>query len=542
MIGGSGGNGSASRLAAIRQKVLGGTPRALDMDVFRPEPASSDGNGERRAPARDPIRITVEFPLFSHRRVVGRGLLLGKRTVRRGLKWLVDPVLDQANAVLNAFQSYFESHEQRLHDLRGSTNAVQARLETYERRCELLEERSRALPSRLDGLAARLDELGAGWDGKLTILRADQGRLNGRLAGLERSLDDHARNVDDARALDQRVAELSDAATQIVALAQQVAELRSGLHERYGRLTELFEHLNVRLEGGPGALPQEFTDLKEKAECLEALKLPERLGRVERSLRRQGGVNAQEVHADEPGSARVPCPPVSHLDLFQFHARFRGSEQLVTERQQKYVALFRSVANVLDIGCGRGEFLELMKAAGVSAHGVDLDPDMVSLCRQKGLDVHLDDALVHLGRLEDGTVGGIFCAQVIEHLKVDELVTLIEQSFRCLRNGGLFVAETLNPGSLAFLEYFYQDPFHVRPFPSETVSFLLESAGFSDLRTEFDHEVGTCERLRDIPVEAKFHRLLHKQFQMENANIALLNKRLFGAREYVIVGRKVWVG
>ena len=119
--------------------------------------------------------------------------------------------------------------------------------------------------------------------------------------------------------------------------------------------------------------------------------------------------------AAQPAAAAVP-------DYFAFEARMRGSTSAVRERQRAYVDDFRDAAPVLDIGCGRGEFLALLREAGVEARGIDADADMVAYARGEGLDVEQADALAYLEALEDGSLGGIFAAQVVEHLPPATLV------------------------------------------------------------------------------------------------------------------------
>src|SRR5207245_4503927 len=118
---------------------------------------------------------------------------------------------------------------------------------------------------------------------------------------------------------------------------------------------------------------------------------------------------APRTVAAQPAAAAVP-------DYFAFESRMRGSTAKVRERQRVYVDDFRDAAPVLDVGCGRGEFLGLLRDAGIEARGVDADADMVAYARGEGLNVEQVDALSYLESLADGTLGGIFMGQVVEHL------------------------------------------------------------------------------------------------------------------------------
>ncbi|HEY7019051.1 MAG TPA: methionine biosynthesis protein MetW, partial [Gaiellaceae bacterium] len=145
------------------------------------------------------------------------------------------------------------------------------------------------------------------------------------------------------------------------------------------------------------------------AQGRRAVELEERLTRLERRERRP----AASAPAASPAPA--PTPAVASVpDYFAFESRMRGSTESIRERQRPYVDDFRDAAPVLDIGCGRGEFLALLRAEGIDASGVDLDADMVAYARGEGLEVAEGDAVAHLESLEDGSLGGIFAAQLVE--------------------------------------------------------------------------------------------------------------------------------
>ena len=156
----------------------------------------------------------------------------------------------------------------------------------------------------------------------------------------------------------------------------------------------------------------------------------------------------------------------------------RGSTDGVRERQRPYVDDFRDAAPVLDIGCGRGEFLALLREAGVEARGVDADADMVAYARGEGLEVEQADALAHLEACEDGSLGGIFAGQVVEHLPPPALVRLLELAARpsCARAGSL-VAETINPLSPLALRSYFADLTHAQPLVPETLALLARAGG-----------------------------------------------------------------
>src|SRR5205085_5854996 len=150
--------------------------------------------------------------------------------------------------------------------------------------------------------------------------------------------------------------------------------------------------------------------------------LEERLPRVER---RPAGAAPATVAA-QPAAAALP-------DYFAFEARMRGRSEEIRERQRAYVEDFREAAPVLDVGCGRGELVGLLREAGIEARGIDADADMVAYARGDGLDVEQADAVAYLERVGDASLGGIFMGQVVEHLPASTLARVLELAVRKLR-------------------------------------------------------------------------------------------------------------
>jgi SAM-dependent methyltransferase len=180
-------------------------------------------------------------------------------------------------------------------------------------------------------------------------------------------------------------------------------------------------------------------------------------------------------------------------DYADFEDTYRGSEEFVRERLTSYVELVGD-GPVLDLGCGRGEFLELMAAAGIPASGVDLDESMAVRARAKGLDVVTGDGLAALRELSRGTLGAVTSFQVIEHIPVPMVRELFLCAAAALRPGGVLIAETVNPHSPAALKTFWLDLTHVRPLFPESLLFLAREAGFDEAWIHLPDGTGDLDR------------------------------------------------
>jgi len=161
-----------------------------------------------------------------------------------------------------------------------------------------------------------------------------------------------------------------------------------------------------------------------------------------------------------------------------FEAVFRGPRARVHELLSPYLELLGPHAPVLDLGCGRGELIEMLVAAGIEAQGVDTDAGMAAQARESELDVTVADAADHLREVDDASLGAITAMHVIEHLPVAELTEILWLARAKLRPGGLFVAETINPHAAHALKTFWVDPTHRHPLFPEVMLVLADEAGF----------------------------------------------------------------
>lgn len=207
-----------------------------------------------------------------------------------------------------------------------------------------------------------------------------------------------------------------------------------------------------------------------------------------------------------------------------FEDRHRGSRELIKSRLTAYHPFLAPLAAVaqpvtaLDLGCGRGEWLELLVEQGFAARGIDLDEGMLAACRERGLDVTTADALSSLRALPDASVALVTAFHLVEHIPFDDLQELIAQALRVLQPGGLLIMETPNPENLVVgSTNFYTDPSHLRPVPPLLLDFAVEFAGFAR------HKV----------VRLQEPAALH-----DTAGIALINVLNGVSPDYSVVGQK----
>ena len=164
--------------------------------------------------------------------------------------------------------------------------------------------------------------------------------------------------------------------------------------------------------------------------------------------------------------------------------RFRGSFDEVKERVSVYVPELKSVAElgpVLDVGCGGGELLSVLKENDIDAYGIEILESAVDECVAAGLDARVDDALHHLAAVAPASLGAVTAIHVVEHLGIDTLIEMIDLALRALKPGGMIVFETPNPANVMVgADSFYIDPTHAHPIPSALLEFLVSIRGFTD--------------------------------------------------------------
>ena len=237
--------------------------------------------------------------------------------------------------------------------------------------------------------------------------------------------------------------------------------------------------------------------------------------------------------AGEPATRAATADAATYVG---FEDRFRGPQQEIRRRVEDYLPILSSASDVVDIGCGRGELLDLLKQAGVRARGVDANVAMVEVCRSRGLNAESGDALRFLEQQPDGSIGGLTAIQVVEHFEPAYLARFLETAHQKMRAGAPLVLETINPACwMAFFETYIRDLTHQRPLHPETLRYLVQASGFHDVDVQFRQPVGEGDRLERVaPTSPDVAGLAHAI----NAHADKLNARLFSSMDYAIVARR----
>ena len=411
-----------------------------------------------------------------------------KKLVARALGWHVRDQVEFNRAMVRSLDAVLEA-------LNDNNRALKALGE----RAEALGERAEALSAHVD---RRVDEL--------LEVRDIRARWSQWHVEWETKLNDieqrFFRNVAELNGAFQHRATLLEASLRDTTKLQHadfLAAMERGTLETQKRLWGDLEAFQKRVWDDFQRLHGEF----------------ERQVRAELRLIRLRAALPQQAlpPAAAPTEPPAAAPPI---DWLHFADRFRGLEEHVREGQRFYLPHFAGCRDVLDIGCGRGEFLELLKEAGIPARGIDLSAESVALCRSKGLDAEVADLFSYLDALPDGALDGIFCAHVIEHLPPTRLPEMLRLACAKLGAGGLLALETPNPECLAILaSHFYIDPTHQHPVPPRLVQFYLEEFGMGQIQIlRLAPAADTMPALNSLPPDVR--------------------DAFFGALDYALLSRK----
>lgn len=364
----------------------------------------------------------------------------------------------------------------------------------------------------IEGLAARLDQAEA-------HLPAIDGRLDSveeAIRGLQRELealrDDRLVRAD--RRFDGIEASLRETQAALAEVAATAARVRDEL------VPAVVDRGNLLIDRLAG-------ELDELASLVERMLLDEPLPVA------AGGAAEREI-----ASALREVQP-------RLLEAFRGDEAEIRHRLDVHLPVLRGAAPVLDLGCGRGELLLLLREAGIAATGVDADPALVQAARRRGLEVSEGDALDALRALPAGSLGAVTAIHLLEHLGADALLRLLGEVRRVLRPGGILLAECPNPHTLRVGGgEFWIDPTHHRPLPPETLRLLATASGLALDRVEYLHPFPAEQRLAETApgrAGATAPEVTALSDRIDRLT-GRLDELLNGPRDFVLIARRPTAG
>ncbi len=364
-----------------------------------------------------------------------------------------------------------EAHQQLRHDLIAHVAEQRARLAEIDEQVAHQAMQMARSEARLDHSEARLDHSEARLDHSEVRLDQSEARLGKSEVRLDNQ--ESLAAYHNAR-FEQYGKLLEDVQAQLETLWQDVEQMRTQTIAPAAALRDELHALKQMTQQTLVELTLQEQDFKRASQAAARQEAERGIQDVERGI---PAANSSQ-HATAP-----PAPVRFFTDAMYaaFEDRFRGSGDEIKERLSVYLPLVREApaGGVLDLGSGRGEWLELLRAEGRSAQGVDSNRVFIADCRARGLDVIEGDALAHLRSLEANSLAAVTGLHLVEHLPLDVLIELLNETLRVLMPGGLALFETPDPENvLVGSHFFYVDPTHRNPLPSLTMKFFLESRGF----------------------------------------------------------------
>ena len=354
-----------------------------------------------------------------------------------------------------------------------------------------------------------------------------------------------------------RIVAIAQYVVRLPELAGNYERLEAAVFQRDGSLRRQMDANSARVERSVNALSEQSASRSAKTRD-DLVRVEQQIGALEnRAHESQAAVDALRADVSNKADStalghlalllerkaerqaladltdRMPAPSAGadpRFDAFylKLEDRFRGSREDIRGRVEIYVPLVIGAGAgthgrpIVDLGCGRGEWIETITAHGLSGYGVDANPVMVADCAGRGQRAVQADALDHLRSLPTSSVGAITSMHVVEHLPFSRLLAVVEESLRVLNPGGVLILETPNPENLLVgADRFYIDPTHQRPIPPPLLQFVAEHLGFVDVEVLRLHPMQQA----DWFVEASPDR-------------QRLNDLLFGAQDYAVVARK----
>ena len=427
----------------------------------------------------------------------------------------IDSVETHTANLENSFRIFTEQNDESHRLLSENIDSVETHTANLENSFRIFTEQNdeshRLLSENIDNVAAYTENV----EKSLRIYSEQNDESHKLLSDNTNSVSKRTQDISDSlkRTIIQNEEKCVNLISNIESVAKQTEEVNESLLRVIAQNDESHKNLGLNIESVNNQRIDSFNELEAKIkEHTDKLKYMTRVLNID-------------------CDTKLLNKRINYLD---FENRFRGTRKEIMEKQRQFVHYFRDTshgAEILDIGSGRGEFLELMANEEIKAYGVDVYKPFVTYCRRRGFRVENDDALSHLSKIPDSVLGGIFMDSVVEHVSDDYLVNLVGLLYKKLRPGCYCIITTPNPETLAGLNCFNIDLEHKKPIHYLTLEYLLKKENFAEVTRyetkEADFPIKISKLEGNFPNKTEF-----------NAGIDEINKFVFGNREYVVIARK----
>ena len=479
----------------------------------------------------------------------------GWRRRLHGLVWrLIGPTLQRQQRFNGLLVEHFNRNAQVAGENRAAVAAFAAAL---DRRLEALAGFQQHLVRYLQQITLYVDtrdrhEAG----GARRDISHVRDLLDGLGAAINAVTDEFRKRLESAQIHDDRATEELEALRQAVAAAQirddRATEELEALRQAVAAAQIRDDRATEELEALRQAVAADRTvaaGLRQSVELVTAAThaLKRECERLREAPTVAAGLPAAGRRQEAPSAAPTLPAAAGDLDTYKyvcFEDAFRGPRDEIAAQQREYLAYFAGASDVLDVGCGRGEFLALLREQDITGRGLDTNAEAIERCREQGLDASRDDAVRYLRGLADESLGGLFSAQVVEHLEAEYLMRMLAEAQRALRPGSRIVLETLNPASwTAFFSAFVRDITHRHPLHPDTLSYLLRASGFVDVEIVYRSPVPAAARLQRAAVDATLAdtpagAAVCALAETLNRHVDRLNGLIFAEQDYAAIGRR----
>lgn len=484
-------------------------------------------------------------PLHSNRKIIGAVITFLKKVVRKCLRYLFEPLVEQQNQFNGSLTASINTLYNNELVTQETLLNIKAEIVTLVKKMKEFESRNMQLSSGQQGLENQINDL------LIKFSNIEKGNQDQYLSENLQEIKDQYHELKQDHALHERA--INDLALKInIEKENTVNDLISKYNlEKESNELKVQNFVNS-MQDDQDNMKYEQEELKSKVLAIEE-KLTGKFNDINAEFERLSGAQEYSEYAvlkyiknvRSKNESRVDDTVYVHnkdskalnlyekIDYVDFEHHFRGTRKSVTQKLLWYLPYFNGKQNVLDLGCGRGEFLELMRKNGIGARGVDTYEDFVDYCRFRGLDVIQEDAIEYMGKIPDETLDGIYMGQLVEHLATEQLLFLCSSAYKKLQKNGICVIETPNPTCLSiYTQSFYIDPSHYKPVHPKTLEYLLKKAGFRHVSVIYTEESKTPYKLPSL-IGSEISNL-----QEFNDGINLLSDILFGSQDYAVIATK----